>query len=141
MEGLIFTHTNVSGMKNYFFSVCCLFLAPTFLLAQSECGSSGDPSTGSCCYDCSCLQCGAVAECENLPGPEGSPSGCVSGGCNNCGAGHPTNDTCISWTENYYAGVDDDCVPIDGGLGFLIAGGLGMGVLGVRRRKELELEA
>ena len=38
-------------------------------------------------------------------------------------------------------GADEGCVPIDGGLGFLIAGGLGMGVLGVRRRKELELEA
>ncbi len=37
--------------------------------------------------------------------------------------------------------ADEGCVPIDGGLGFLIAGGLGMGVLGVRRRKELELEA
>lgn len=35
---------------------------------------------------------------------------------------------------------DGGCIPIDGGLGFLIAGGLGMGVLGVRRRKELELE-
>ena len=73
-----------------------------------------------------------------------SPSDCVSGGCLNCGAGHPTNDTCISWTENYYdmsgGAGDGGCIPIDGGLGFLIAGGLGMGVLGVRRRKELELE-
>jgi len=64
---------------------------------------------------------------------------CVDGGCNNCGTNHPT--LCESWTQNYYAGVDAGCVPIDGGLGFLIAGGLGMGVLGVRRRKELELEA
>ena len=34
-----------------------------------------------------------------------------------------------------------DVFRLMGGLGFLIAGGLGMGVLGVRRRKELELEA
>ena len=38
-------------------------------------------------------------------------------------------------------GVPTDCIPIDGGLGFLIAGGLGIGVIGIRRRKEeLELE-
>ena len=55
--------------------------------------------------------------------------------------GDPSN--VASWTENYYEILLDakGCVPIDGGLGFLIAGGLGMGVLGVRRRKELELEA
>lgn len=38
-------------------------------------------------------------------------------------------------------GAPSDCIPIDGGLGFLIAGGLGIGVIGIRRRKEeLELE-
>ena len=37
--------------------------------------------------------------------------------------------------------VPENCIPIDGGLGFLIAGGLGIGVIGIRRRKEeLELE-
>ncbi len=79
------------------------------------------------------------------PGGPGTadPSICNPGGCQNCEVNTPTE--CSSWTENYYGpfqnGVDQGCVPIDGGLGFLIAGGLGMGVLGVRRRKELELEA
>ena len=57
---------------------------------------------------------------------------------------------CSTWWENNTAGVTGsdrgdgaptDCIPIDGGLGFLIAGGLGFGVIGIRRRKEeLELE-
>ena len=83
-----------------------------------------------------------MAICEGNMGPGGpgtaDPSFCQLGGCENCQEGP---NACSSWTENYYAGADDGCVPIDGGLGFLIAGGLGMGVLGVRRRKELELEA
>ena len=58
---------------------------------------------------------------------------------------------CSNWWDNNLAGVNNDasisasnpngCIPIDGGLGFLIAGGLGIGVIGIRRRKEgLELE-
>lgn len=131
-------------MKNFLLSLfVCL---PALALAQNptECGaSSGNPSNGGCCYDCTCYTCAEVDICANRPGPLGDPSGCVSGGCANCDTADP--EQCASWTENYYGpegvGVDQGCVPIDGGLGFLIAGGLGMGVLGVRRRKELELEA
>ena len=57
----------------------------------------------------------------------------------------------MNWWDNNTEGVVTDesvttygpggCIPIDGGLGFLIAGGLGIGVIGIRRRKEeLELE-
>ena len=52
-----------------------------------------------------------------------------------------------SYWENNTLGVTGKpggaggCIPIDGGLGFLIAGGLSIGVIGIRRRKEeLELE-
>ena len=72
------------------------------------------------------------------------------GGNEVCGVNHPTT-TCSSFWENNTSGVVTDessttygaggCIPIDGGLGFLIAGGLGIGVFGIRRRKEeLELE-
>ena len=53
-------------------------------------------------------------------------------------------DPCNFWYENSSQATGytyPDCIPIDGGLGFLIAGGLGIGVMGIRRRKEeLELE-
>ncbi len=71
------------------------------------------------------------------------------GGNEICGNNHPTT-TCSTYWENNTEGVQSDtpqptdpngCIPIDGGLGFLIAGGVGIGVLGIRRRKEeLELE-
>ena len=89
-----------------------------------------------CCVDCTCIQCGAVAECETGAGNLGIPdSTCVLGGTDVCGRdGGPTVPYCTSFAENNSNG--GVCVPIDGGLGFLIAGGLGMGVLGIRRRKE-----
>ena len=125
-------------MKNFLLSLFVCLPALAFAENPSECGSAGgSPIEGGCCFDCSCHTCGDVESCSGLPAAD--PSNCVSGGCENCG-GSPTTE-CASWTENYYDGVDEGCVPIDGGLGFLIAGGLGMGVLGVRRRKELELEA
>ena len=65
---------------------------------------------------------------------------CQLGGCEQLSAG-PSTPLCILGQKIIMMELDDGCVPIDGGLGFLIAGGLGMGVLGVRRRKELELEA
>ena len=60
-------------------------------------------------------------------------------------------DPCMTFYQNNTEGVVTDesettfgpggCIPIDGGVGFLIAGGLGIGVIGIRRRKEeLELE-
>ena len=128
-------------MKNFLLSLFVCLPALAFAQNSSEC--TGGVPTGNCCDDCTCYTCGDVAICENNVGPGGpgtaDPSICNLGGCENCG-GSPTTE-CSSWTENYYSGVDEGCVPIDGGLGFLIAGGLGMGVLGVRRRKELELEA
>jgi len=128
-------------MKNFLLSLLVCLPASVFAQTATECTDAGLPS--SCCDDCTCLNCGDVAYCAGIPGADPSTN-CFEGGCENCGVDHPTQ-TCSSWTENYYGpegvGVDQGCVPIDGGLGFLIAGGLGMGVLGVRRRKELELEA
>ena len=122
-------------MKNFILSFLVCFPAVLFAQGVSECNQDDPP--GNCCYDCTCYTCGDVSICAGLPGA--SPDSCQLGGCLNCFEGPTTG--CTSWTENYYDGADDGCVPIDGGLGFLIAGGLGMGVLGVRRRKELELEA
>ena len=122
-------------MKNLILSFLVCFPAVLFAQGVSECGTPSAP--GSCCYDCTCYTCGDVFNCQNQIGA--TPSLCQLGGCENCLEGPTTG--CATWTENYYLGADDGCVPIDGGLGFLIAGGLGMGVLGVRRRKELELEA
>ena len=98
------------------------------------------PPDQPCCTDCTCVQCGAVAECEALPGAEGNPANCVEGGTNVCGtdSGLPGPPICASFAENNSEG--GVCVPIDGGLGFLIAGGLGMGVIGTRRREKLTLE-
>ena len=125
-------------MKNLLLSLFVCLPALAFAQNSSQCGTNtGTPPPGGCCYDCTCIQCGAQEICANLPGAD--PANCVGGFCNNCFPG-PTTE-CGSWTANYYSGTDLGCVPIDGGLGFLIAGGLGMGVLGVRRRKELELEA
>ena len=91
-----------------------------------------------CCSNCTCLTCGEVDYCAGLPGDLGDPATCVSGGRDTCGTDtdSPTGPIlCLDFAENNTTngGV---CVPIDGGLGFLIAGGLGMGVLGIRRRKE-----
>ena len=127
-------------MKNFLLSLFVCLPALAFAQTATECNDAGLPA--SCCYDCTCYLCTDVSICEGQVGA--SPSLCQLGGCENCGTDHP-NDLCDSWTWNYYGpyqmGIDQFCVPIDGGLGFLIAGGLGMGVLGVRRRKELELEA
>ncbi|MDA9863814.1 hypothetical protein N9C70_01960 [Flavobacteriales bacterium] len=127
-------------MKNFILSFLVCFPALLFAQNGTQCNLPGDPPQGGCCYDCTCRDCGSVAACENNVGPLGDYANCLSGGCGNCETGSPTTE-CESWTENYYLGADEGCIPIDGGLGFLIAGGLGMGVLGVRRRKELELEA
>ena len=126
-------------MKNLVLSLLVCFPAVIFAQNPSECSTAGDPVFGGCCYDCTCYTCSEVDACDNTPGSDYAL--CVPGGCGQCGVDSPGIDPCGSWTENYYAGSDEGCVPIDGGLGFLIAGGLGMGVLGVRRRKELELEA
>ena len=112
---------------------------------QAQFGPCGDPETyPCCCEDCSCSLCGDIMGCyvlEVTPFAE-DPSSF-------CGNGETT------WWENNTSGVGgairsnpgdpgdvpENCIPIDGGLGFLIAGGLGIGVIGIRRRKEeLEVE-
>jgi len=104
-----------------------------------------------CCETCSCTLCGDLAECVASPFTpstyceqyqDNDPAG------EGCGTGATP---CSQWYDNsVYTGTTVDsysstsgtnpCIPIDGGLGFLIAGGIGMGVVGIRRRKgELEL--
>jgi len=101
------------------------------------------PNPETCCDDCTCIYCGHQLSCGFL-----NPADCDMGGTNNCGndGDSTTTDTpcTVVWqnTSLYPAGnnrgdgASDNCVPIDGGLGFLIAGGLGIGVIGIRRRKE-----
>lgn len=108
------------------------------LLAQ---GQAAD-----CCNTCSCTLCGDLASCAGPFLPEEICS--QYGGSQGCGL----NVTpCTEWYDNsVFTGTTVDsysstsgtnpCIPIDGGLGFLIAGGIGMGVFGIRRRKEGDLK-
>lgn len=97
-----------------------------------------------CCFTCECYYCGAVAECGP---PFGTEVDCEYGGAENCGttaSGAPVGTPlCSSWTENNLTlnpnGEGNGCVPIDGGLVVLIAGGLGMAFVSLRRRQSLEL--
>lgn len=91
-----------------------------------------------CCFDCTCFTCGQLETC----GVISDVNDCVPGGSNVCG---DIDTPCSTFWENNTEGVSSNgsqpsdpngCIPIDGGLGFLIAGGLGMGVIGIRRRKE-----
>ena len=118
--------------------LCCLSLVG--LEAFAQVGSN-------CCEDCTCAHCADIVDCDNFPDPTVTPAGCDLGGAMVCGTDHPTTE-CIYWWENNTQGVQSDtpqptdpngCIPIDGGLGFLIAGGLGIGVVGIRRRKEQPL--
>ena len=84
------------------------------------------------------------------------PANCALGpACGFSPTAQPGEVACTTWWENNTQGVGgtirenetdpgdvpENCIPIDGGLGFLIAGGLGIGVIGIRRRKEeLEVE-
>ena len=105
------------------------------------------PGAATCCEDCTCVLCGDQQSCGFL-----LPGNCDLGGTNFCGDdGDPaTTDTPCTyfWDNTFLQGevprepqfegdiASENCVPIDGGLGFLIAGGLGIGVIGIRRRKE-----
>ena len=94
-----------------------------------------------CCLDCTCTLCQNIACCGS---PTWDPSQCSGGGTDSCGIDLAT--TCsFFWSNNTEGVVTDEsvttygpggCIPIDGGLAFLIAGGLGIGVIGIRRRKE-----
>ena len=92
-------------------------------------------SAQECCLDCTCTTCAEIQSCQ------GSPQDCQTPNNNpfpECGVGFGVD--CSTFYQN--AGVSQDpCIPIDGGLGLLIVGGIGMGVAGIRRRREeLELE-
>ena len=99
-----------------------------------------------CCFDCTCAYCADIVSCQNSPLL--TPGDCDPAGTSVCGVG--TGTFCSTYYQNNTQGVQSDtpqptdpngCIPIDGGFGFLIAGGLGIGVIGIRRRKEeLELE-
>ena len=102
--------------------------------------ASAQPGPATCCYTCTCAFCGDLETCA---GPTLVPSECDPDGTSVCGVG--TGTLCSEFWENNTEGVSSNgsqpndpngCIPIDGGLGFLIAGGLGMGVIGIRRRKE-----
>ena len=112
-------------------------------LVQAQPGGNG------CCDRCDCELCGDILSCYD--GPFSDPANCLLGP--NCGFSQPADtanqQACTTWWENSLNvngldrgdGAPSDCIPIDGGLGFLIAGGLGIGVMGIRRRKEeLEVE-
>ena len=115
-----------------------LLLTVEQLKAQGDCENPTYPYP-CCCDDCSCSLCGDILECTELELPpfSGDPESW-------CGTGTLTwwaNNTAGVVGEDRGDGAPTDCIPIDGGLGFLIAGGLGIGVIGIRRRKEeLELE-
>jgi hypothetical protein len=110
--------------------------------AQFETANAQDEPEN-CCASCECALCSSIAECFLLEADE-----CNQGGEGNCGINHPTT-LCSYFWDNNTAGVTNDtpaspsnptgCIPIDGGLGFLIAGGLGIGVLGIRRREGQDL--
>ena len=126
-------------MRALFFLL--LFL-PGFLIYGQGCDPDfnvGNPDV--CCFDCTCTTCADIGCCNNPTQPAGE---CSLGGANNCGKNPGDPKPCDTFYENNTAGVQsttpqpidpNGCIPIDGGLGFLMAGGLGMGVLGIRRRK------
>ena len=103
--------------------------------AQNDCSNYFSENPSNCCEDCTCRYCWTVGCCEDSP--VYSEADCSwTGISGDCGVGGGTG-ACTDFAENNNNG--GVCIPIDGGLGFLIAGGLGMGVVGIRRRKELEL--
>ena len=126
-----------------------VFLSFLFVFAATGAGLSQVPE---CCETCSCTHCGDLAECLGSPFlPEDYCNQYNDGGTLvGCGIGATA---CTEWYENsVYTGTTVDsysstsgtnpCIPIDGGLGFLIAGGLGIGVIGIRRRNDgLKLKA
>ena len=118
-------------------ALCCLIMVVGKAIAQ--------PATN-CCDNCTCAYCGDIMQCYNSPGQ--TPALCQMGGVEDCGINHPTTECETYWQNNTKnvggiirnypsdpGDIPENCIPIDGGLGFLIAGGLGIGVVGIRRRK------
>ena len=95
-----------------------------------------------CCLECSCAFCGEIQDCLGSPFlPEDcnatqDPNSCGIGGVGLCSTFWQNNSEGVTGASVRPDGVPTDCIPIDGGLGFWIAGGLGIGVIGIRRRKE-----
>ena len=122
----------------------CFFVM--FVLGGASVLSAQDQPEN-CCFDCTCTLCGDILSCVNQ-GPFLDPNDCSLGGTGACGVDRVPQILCSTyWGNTSLSGADrgdgapTDCIPIDGGLGFLIAGGLGIGVMGIRRRKEeLEVE-
>ena len=106
-------------------------LRATMMVAFFSLSESVTPQTeAECCLDCTCTTCAEIQSCQ------GTPQSCVSPleqAFPDCGT--DIGEDCETFYQNTELS-EDPCIPIDGGLGFLIAGGLGMGVLGIRRRKE-----
>lgn len=104
----------------------------------------GQSEPENCCATCECYFCGSVAECE--ANPIIAIGDCELGGSENCSIfGEGGVPSCSSWTENNatlnpFGTTGNNCVPIDGGLVFLIAGGLGMAFITLRKRESLHLE-
>ena len=104
----------------------------------------GQAEPENCCLTCECLFCGSVAECE--ANPFFPLENCELGGSGNCSVnGEGGVPICSSFTENNAflnptGTTGNNCVPIDGGLVFLIAGGLGMAFFTLRKRESLHLE-
>lgn len=105
----------------------------------------GQAEPENCCQTCSCIYCTSIGECQALePGftPENLCTALEPGDCDKDGT------PCDDWWDNGSVLVTSatprptdptGCIPIDGGLGFLIAGGLGIGVLGIRRKDSQRL--
>ena len=115
-----------------FFILSVTFGFAHFGTAQNDCTNYFNENTENCCQDCTCRYCWTVGCCQDSPTYLEENCTFVSV----CGNGEGETDCTDFAQQNNNGGV---CIPIDGGLGFLIAGGLGMGVVGVRRRQSLEL--
>lgn len=124
-------------MRKLFFLFCT-----AFTLTALPAAIYGQETPETCCETCSCTLCGNQLACYGLYGIFGPSDVCNDGGEGNCGFGN-SNGLCTTWWQNSTLtgtdrgdGASTDCIPIDGGLGFLIAGALGMGVFCIRRRED-----
>ena len=115
------------------FSACLsLFMGVS---AQNECSNYFEENPTNCCDDCTCRYCWTVGCCQD--NPTYTAAFCTwTGIAGDCGLGGGSGD-CTTFADNNDNG--GTCIPIDGGLVFLIAGGLGMGLVGIRRREQLVL--
>ena len=126
-------------MKIFATLLCCGLIFGVCEIISAQ----GEPAT--CCATCSCTLCGDLASCSLSP--FNASITCTQFAGQGCGNEGGTVVPCTEWYDNTglngtplvdsYSSTSgtNPCIPIDGGLGFLIAGGLGIGVLGIRRRE------